>query len=374
MYKTKLGPHLIVSGGDGARIAREAKPTIVKIVDGGFEFANELTVPDRPLIIGRITEKVFDPNRTEFKDQPTMGVARWYVDTFLARPMRQFPAVDAWEVANECVITDSMVMRWFARFLAEAARILREEFNRTAVLGNWAVGNPDYPLWSEYVSALDAVRKYGAMLGRHNYAGPDQSTWGYLLLRHRQDNQAFGALGYPDLPVVITEAGADSVPFGNPPGQAWKSLFGGDAVRYWNEILLPLDGELRKDHYVRGAVVFTCGQGWPEHNIDGTHISQWLIDYAKNAPPITFGATGGTTAPLPPTAPLPTHRVTASILNVRGHPWTGTVTPALVGQLMNGTRIRVEGWIKFGSMQYGWALISPHGEKWVNGKYLAEIR
>jgi len=306
-YQTKLGIKMILSGGDGARICLHARPTVAAFVDGGWELAHEFAA-DKPLCIGRVTENFFDPNRPEFNQQSPEAVARWYVETYLAETIRAQPQMDAWESNNEPVITDLGVMNWHARFLAEFARILRVEFNRTAVIGNWSVGNPDYPMWAQYGPALEATLRYRALLGRHNYAGRDPNTWPFLLLRHRADNQRFSAMGYPNLPVVLTECGADGVPsfrvqnpatgewYDSEPGASWRDLYGDDGARYWNEILLPLEQELRSDPYVIGGTVFNSGYNWGRHNIDGTAIAQLWIDYAMSAPPIGDAET-------PPPAP-----------------------------------------------------------------------
>jgi hypothetical protein len=330
-YQTKLGPKMILYGGDGARVCREARPTVAAFVDGGWELASEFTT-DKPLCIGRVTENFFDPNRSEFNQQSPFSMARWYVSTYLAPTIRAQPQIDAWESNNEPVISDPVIMRWHAEFLAEFAGLLRLEFNRAAVIGNWSVGNPDYPLWAEYGPALDAARRYRAYLGRHNYAGPDRSTWGYLLLRHREDNARFTAMGYPDLPVILTECGADAVPFGSPPGRSWRDLYGDDAARYWNEILLPLEQELRADSYVVGGTVFACGYNWGQHNMDGTAIAQLWIDYARSAPPI------GEIQPPPAPGPGPYPRV-VTIKGLVGSNLRAEPFGAIVGAAWTGRKV-----------------------------------
>jgi len=289
----KLGPHILGTSAAGSEWTRRGAP-IVKMV-GDFSFATEAeTLPHHPLIVGRVFENAFDPNQLLGTDPVAMAAT--YTHQYLSSPILLNPSVKLWEGPNECVITDTTAMRWYATFLAEFARILRVTFNRTAVIGGWAVGNPDYPLWAEYHPALVAAVVYKAMLGRHSYAGPDQSTWSYLLLRHREDNLRFSAMGYPNLPVLITECGADGVPFGVPPGKSWKELFNGNAEQYLNSILLPLDNELAKDNYVLGATVFTLGAGWNNHNIEG-QVASRLIELA--APPPASEWIGATVELLP---------------------------------------------------------------------------
>jgi len=357
---TKLGPHTLNSNAQAAQWARAGAP-IVKLA-GDYGFATEAAaLPHRPLVIGRRIENFLDPNR--LINQNPVDTARWYISDFLDTHIRLNPAIQAWEGPNECVITELPAMRWYATFLNEFARIMRSTYNKAAVIGNWAVGNPDYPMWAEYGPALDAVRRYGAILGRHNYAGPDQSTWGYLLLRHREDNRIFTSMGFPDMRVVITESGADGVPFGNPPGRAWRDLYGDDAARYCNEILFPFDNELRNDPYVIGAVVFTSGgeSTWPRHDIGGA-CADFLIAHTQltTPPPIE-----------PPINDMPIYRVTATLLNVRLFPWVGNVIPELVGQLRHGEHVQVLGLYKPQNVIHGWGCISAAGNRWVNMRYLS---
>ena len=357
---TKLGPHILGNSSQAAQWLRAGAP-VVKLV-GNFGLAPEAaTLPHRPIVIGRFVETFLDPNRLIHNDP--IAEARAYVANFLDTHIRLNPAVQAWEGPNECIITDLSAMRWYALFLREFARIIIESYKKVPVIGNWSVGNPDYPMWAEYRPALEMVGRYGgAILGRHNYAGPDQTTWPFLLLRHREDNRIFSEMGFPNLPVLITECGADGVPFGNPPGRAWKELYGSDAHLYYGEILAPFDAELRRDAYVLGATVFTSGDGWERHNIEGAVTDLLIANTRPSAPPIE-----------PPPDDSDTHVVIASLLNVRMFPWVGNVTPPLVGQLGNGVSVRVFGIYKPANALHGWGCIDAAGNRWVNMRYLAQV-
>jgi len=359
---TKLGPHTLNSDTQAAQWARAGAP-IIKMA-GDFSFAPEAAIlPHRPLIIGRRVENFFDPNR--LINQNPIDTARWYVADFLDTHIRLNPAVQAWEGPNECVVTELPEMRWYAEFLREFSRIIKTQYNKTPVIGSWAVGNPHYDMWMEYGPALEATRLYGAILGRHNYAGPDQSTWGYLLLRHREDNRIFSSMGYPNAPVVITESGADGVPFGNPPGQAWRDLYGDDAARYCIEILFPFDAALQSDPYVIGAVVFTSGgeSTWPRHDIGGRVADLLISNTRPTEPPID-----------PPPGDGATHVVLAAWLNVRLWPWVGgQERPPAVRLLEMGTRVRVEGVYKPDPLRKGWGCLNTIGNEWVNMSYLGAL-
>lgn len=353
----KLGPHVLMtssSAGDWAR----AGARVVKLVDY-FGLAEEVAaLPHKPLLIGRVVETEFDPNAMRGRD-PFLA-ADSYIAQHLDAKIRANPAIGSWEGPNECVITERWAMEWYALFLYSFAASLRRVFGKTAVIGSWAVGNPDYPLWGSYRPALDAVREFGAILSRHSYAGPDKSTWSYLLLRHREDNAIFASMGYSNLPLVITECGADSVPFGNPPGRPWKDLYGDNAQAYYDQILAPLDAELQADSYVLGAAVFTSGGGWDRHNIEG-EVSRLLI--ANTAPP---------SVP-PPPQDKATHIVVNCVaLNVRQYPYT-TIAPPLIRQIPAGARVKAEGFYQSSAMPRAWACISPNSNEWVNSYYLAPV-
>jgi len=283
--RRKIGPHCLGWTTDAARLGRSgvAVAKFAGLFDGAAELA-ALPLEMRPrLMIGRVVEEEFGIAERMGNDAATGGTiaveyARSYFARYLEKPIHDQPAINAWEGPNEPTAQSADGMRWYADFLYELARLIRA-VGKTAVIGGWSVGSPDYPYWSYYGRALLAVRDHGAVLSRHSYAGPDQSTWPFLLLRHRRDNEIFTAMGYPDLPVVLTECGADDAPFGNPPGKAWKDLYGTDGARYAREILVPLELELRKDDYVIGATLFTYGPAswWARHNVDGAGVTDALL-------------------------------------------------------------------------------------------------
>jgi len=276
--RRKIGPHCLGWTPEAASLGRSgvAVAKFAGLFDGAAELA-ALPAEVRPgMLLGRVVETEFGID--ERRATPAVDYARYYFTRYLEQPIRLNPALNAWEGPNEPTANSAEGMRWYGAFLYELSRLIRAQ-GKTPVIGGWSVGAPKYELWPEYTAALEAVRIHGAVLSRHSYAGPDQTTWGYLLLRHREDNARFEALGYGNLPLVITETGADVVPFGTPPGRAWRDLYGDDGARYVREILAPLEMELRKDEYVIGATVFTYGprEWWPRHNIDGAGVTQALV-------------------------------------------------------------------------------------------------
>lgn len=348
MMATKLCPHLIGGSAWACEWVRRGAPAVKLVDDFGFA-VTALALAHRPTIIGRVTvADELDPNALLGYDP--MMTAIDYVSRRLETAIRLNPAITHWEGPNECVVNSVEAMRWYSAFLLEFARVVRS-LGKTPVIGGWAVGNPDFPLWAYYGDALLAVRRHGAILSRHSYAGPDRNTWGYTLLRHREDNRHFSAMGYPDAPLYLTEFGADDVPFGNPPGKPWKKLYGADHQAYLTQILLPGAAELDKDAYVKAAFVFTGGGGWTDHNIEP--------EPAKSLAELT-------TVYVPPSDGA-THTVTAAALNVRLFPWTGNAMPTWVRLLKNGERVKVLGEYR------GWGCLSADSNEWVSLKYLRAL-
>ena len=99
--------------------------------------------------------------------------------------------------------------------------------------------------------------------------------------------------------VLITEFGFDRVQ--GPPGYvtgAWRDLADqwiahGDTTdpeRYCADAYIWYGEELRKDPYVVGACIFSSGNAgndiWKRHDIVGSKIPDYLIEYGQNLPPM----------------------------------------------------------------------------------------
>lgn len=283
MPKIKIAPHLLNNGNADATQWIYGKPSVVKLVDTGIpnEFIDDSTI----LWIGRKTEQEFDPNNPNgsgFSSDAVLA-ARQYINRYLDAVIRANPKIQAWELNNEPVIENPATMSWFATFLTEGIRILRMDYNKTAVVGNWSVGCPRWELglWKYYTPVLNAIRVYKGILGRHSYGPLD--VW--YALRHRKDNEEFTNLGFPNLPVVITECGAENLPTVN--WKPWKQQFK-NANDYF-QYLAEYDQLLKQDSYVYGATVFTYGQGWDEWNMNDSGIGQLVRNYANGQADFTIG-------------------------------------------------------------------------------------
>lgn len=378
-----LGPHLNVQGDSGATTWIEnGQPSIVKLIDTDppGEFFQR---PDWSLWIGRHYESDFDPNEPTKSGFSTDAkqAAQQYIDRYLINSIKTKPLIKCWEMNNEPVISTPEQMQWFAAFLAEAARILRETYNVTPVLGNWSAGNPlrELNLWQYYTPVLEAVHRYGAILGRHSYGPLDE----YYGLRHRYDNKVFTERGYPNLPVAITECGADSVTAPDGPNQPWKSYYGSDANAY-GDYLVKLEAALREDAaYCLGGTVFTYGMGWDPHNINGTNIGARLGQIGKNlplntlvtTPPAKTTSTSTSPATKPATTPpasTETHSVKQEATTY-AYPWTTKATPTIRRTLTAGAKVTVYGVYKLKVDAKSWAAISAASDEWVDTSLLQEL-
>ena len=302
MPKTKIGPHLLLGGSSDATYwMLHARPSVVKLVNTGIpgEF-DSIPEAQHPIWIYRSYENSLDPNHPERNGwplDPALAAQMW-VNKYLDSAIWGNPRIKCFELLNEPVITTLERMTWYSDFCAEGCRVLREKYNVCAAIGGWSVGNPvtpgenDLSLWAGWRSALEASVKYGAVQSRHSYGFAMEpqadgslrpNTW--LSMRHRRDNDAFAVMGFPDMPVVITEMGAEGIPNSRPPMQTWKKQFG-TAERYADE-LIAIDQEYRKDSYPIGGTVYTSGPdhaGWRDYNVDGSGLAQIIARYASTQP------------------------------------------------------------------------------------------
>jgi len=358
---TKLCAHVIRSSNDAKKLVTITNSPIVKFLDD-FQLASEFdSMPRRPFRIGRAFESDFDPNPL-YRNTDPIEYARIYFDRYLANQVRNNPDIDAWEGPNEPHPENLEAMRWYARFEAERIRILSTTYNRKSVVGNFSAGAPDLPTedrlayWRAFGPALFEAKITGGCLGLHEYSNLDFSKWdSWLFFRYRWAREYCISAGLQELKFAVTECGADSIVNGRP----WRTQFGGNPRRYLDEMLKHYDAGLRQDSYVLGAAIFTFGNGWFEHNVEGTGLTDLIIEYDKQLQVVS---------PTPAPALFYNAQVTnAGILNVRAHPWSGKVEPPKVRQLVLGAKVFVT------CTCNGWACISPDGNEWVSQKYLRQL-
>lgn len=215
--------------------------------------------------------------------------ARDYFHSSISPMLEEAPWLTHVETPNEpewdyawSAMDKRTAMEWYAAYFFEFAKIAKDH-GRKAVLGNWSVGNPDLPSWQWYGRALEAVQKFGAVLGRHSYGWLNDD----LAYRHRLDEREFGKLGFTHTPLVITECGAE-----NDKGmKSWRGQYGNDMRAYYEQWLRPFEFTLRQDAYVLGATIYTVGTGgsnaWLGHDVSNTPIVQYLGELAREPWPTT---------------------------------------------------------------------------------------
>jgi len=189
---------------------------------------------------------------------------------------RANPHIKVWEGSNENawsydwpIERMQSALRWYGDFDYELGRLMRQAGLRPC-LGGWAVTTPGRTgvdgknvndLWGHYSRGLDAIVEFGGIFHRHCY-GPLDETYA---LRHRADHRAFEALGYVDVPMNLSEVGAEACGGMQP----FAKQFGGDPARYVAEWIEPFEVAIRADDYVLGANLFALGDsgGWADYNV-----------------------------------------------------------------------------------------------------------
>lgn len=128
------------------------------------------------------------------------------------------------------------------------------------------------------------------------------------------------------------------------------------------------DREARKDPYVLALLPFTVDPSPNWRAADYTYCYPAVLDYLAQEKDKTNAVTS-----IPPATPAPTHRVTATLLNVRQFPFTGAVEPPKVATLPQGTAVSVLGIYQPAALPFGWGCLSKDGNQWVSMQWLAAI-
>lgn len=387
----KLTAHHMGGSESALRLVTGLQANWVKLVNA-FSLAGEYrSVRPGINIIGRFT----------YADKPDINDPNQSVPDMLARVWSQVlphvvdnPLIAYWEGINEPNPSLENMGRQ-AEFDIGWMKIL-EEFSRTtgrqvrAVIYNAAVGTPDLPdadryaYWRPYLSALRYAAAGGHILGLHEYMGRQASdTW--LQFRYRWPLQFAKANGLTGLRIFITECGLDNirevidgVVYDNHP---WRETYGDDGAAYVVNDLSRYEMGLRQDPEVLGACVYTSGTGgdsqWAAFDIDHSNVADKLIAFAVANPLVPVAPPPVDPPPVPappPTKPAPgQYRVTASILNVRTFPWTGSKTPPAVRQVARGQVVTVYDSVLLPGNKIAYALISDQGNEWVHSGYLTPV-
>ena len=220
------------------------------------------------------------------------AAANHYVDVNL-ETYRQYPSIDYWEGMNEPNPQTPADWAWFATFEATRACAMQAQGLHAAV-GAFAVGYPrTFDEMIAFLPALEAAHRCGGILTIHEYDGPTLDCGvatnvpniipgapalnvpaGIYTLRYRILYEGLlKPRGLGDLPLAITELGADGGPPNEPcqpPTQKWtwkryapywvqQGIAPTNGEAYVN-VLAWYDNEIKKDPYIIGAAIFTTGE------------------------------------------------------------------------------------------------------------------
>jgi len=301
----------------------KAAPDIGEYIQAGVaiaKFVDELgmaaNIPAGILAIGRKFMGDYDAQLQKNSGKTPLEAVQQFIGD-QKETYQMNPHVKYWEGHNEPVWSNAEEMAWYAQFEIERMRLMAG-MELKCVIGNFATGSPDLSLWPAFLPALKAAKKYGAILGLHEYSCPwmwwmtgkhqldpnaDEGDEGWTTLRYRKIyRQYLIPNGLGDVPLAITECGIDPMVGPQPPnspGGAWKDLGGfwsqhdnePDKADYYFRQLVWYDKELQKDDYVIGATIFTWGsynKPWSDFDVAGTEVAKKLIAYTQQDPARPF--------------------------------------------------------------------------------------
>lgn len=357
---SKLCPHTLNASKD-VRTFVDAGAPLVKLVDLFGQAEELLALNPNLIIVGRAFEMT-DANAEARSGVAPEAAARALIDRQKEK-YRSNPLIKIWEGPNEPVFgsaddpANMRAMEWYAAYEAERLRLLAD-IGLRGVVGNFATGTPDLPMWTAFLPALEAAEQHNGFLGVHEYSSPwmwwytgnyserncsfdptfpGEGDTGWIILRYRKVYRQFLIPnGVGEVPLVITECGLDKAGNGCPGYTSgpwrehhnfWRGYDGAhdpidywrgperDVERYYAEQLMWYDRELQKDDFVAGATIFTVGtlsDQWRIFDISGTRVVSILADHiravraaTKAAQPLTPTTTTPVTAPPSITAPAP---------------------------------------------------------------------
>ncbi len=328
---SRLCPHTFSASSD-VRAFVEAGCPLVKLANLFGQAEELLAINPSLIIVGRAVEMT-DANAEARSGVAPEAGARALIERQKGKYAAN-PLIKIWEGPNEPVFgsaddpANMRAMEWYAAYEAERLRLLAD-LGLRGVVGNFATGTPDLPMWTAFFPALEAAELYNGFLGVHEYTSPwmwwhtgnyserncnwdpefaGEADTGWLTLRYRKVyRQCLIPNGVGDVPLVITECGLAKAGNGCPgyTSGAWRSHFDfwrswdgsrdpidywrgpeRDVERYYAEQLIWYDRELQKDNFVAGAALFTVGalsDQWRIFDLSGTKVISLLADHIRAA-------------------------------------------------------------------------------------------
>lgn len=336
---SKLGPHVIVMGGDASDILK-AGCAVAKFAG---DWGSAPMAPESTFIVGRKVIISDDAQQMRARGFTPANAVHDFIygkerqiDTYQSNPRIKF-----WEGHNEPVWVDNDGMAWYAQFEIERMKVM-DGLGLRCVIGNFATGTPQMNLWPAFLPVCRYALEHGHVLGLHEYSLPwlwwmtgryqieeencvnpqnPNRLWGWTTLRYRQVYDTYlTPVGLGSLPLVITEFSVDPMVSPTPdwcPQAAWKDLSntwrGNDGAtqfdyvhqsyprpadvpafqskeQFYFEQLKWYDRQIRQDSYVIGATIFTYGSfggAWERFDVQdtpvGDSLTQYVIESKKSA-------------------------------------------------------------------------------------------
>lgn len=254
------------------KFVRESRPAvIVAVADLGW-LAEVKAVSPATITVGRFLQ-----TDQSFSGDPKQR-AREFVSSNAGR-YKEFAGVDYWLGWNEPIVKSAWEMAWYAAFESERA-IAMADLGLKVAVGNFAAGNPEPDLISEFLPALATAKAHGGILALHEYSAPSMRDgvgatlpgltanpqWGSLTLRYRYWYDHYLRTNDLVLPLVVSEAGIDGGVLRKTEGpMGWRDFAEKSDTSLqqmattYVEQLSWYDDELRRDPYVLGFAVFNIG-------------------------------------------------------------------------------------------------------------------
>ncbi|MBV7328527.1 hypothetical protein KFU94_09745 [Chloroflexi bacterium TSY] len=295
---SKLGVHVERNVPELFDLLQTQAMTVVTTLELDANFAAQIkqTSP-RTALIGRLPIQQL---QLSAMGDP-YGTARSFVEQLLpfADDDRRRPYFDGWIAYNEPVANSADEMKRLADFESERIRLLGDRGIRS-VVGNFATGGPDLPLWEYFLPAIRTAQQYNGWLGLHEYSAPtiyylstsaDKGRYpgvspqddGWLTLRYRKVYNQFLKPAQLAIPLVFTECGVDGLVQAGRPGpsdvRGWRdfqSYWAENGYGLWGpgayiEQLVWFDQAMQQDDYVIGGSIYGLGTSaqWLSYDLAG---------------------------------------------------------------------------------------------------------
>ncbi|MBN1919948.1 MAG: hypothetical protein JW892_01785 [Anaerolineae bacterium] len=266
----KLGLHITRSTPDLPALLA-AQPGVIKL-SNNWEVAQ--AVPEGTWIIGQTPQTDMNIHRLRNQRLTPYEAAERFIAAQHAT-YQAYKAITYWEGPGETEWSDLEGMRWFAEFEIERMALMQTR-GLKCVIGNFAPGTPDLPLWSAFLPAIEAGLHQAALLGLQESGWP--WTWwmtgkyqmlpgeedvGWSTLRYRQVYRQYLLPKGLRIPLFITEC-ALSPEISGANAIANQEEQNSEMRDYNARQLAWYETELSKDPYVIGMAI----SSWERFHVD----------------------------------------------------------------------------------------------------------